>query len=98
MEGSGAPGEEPLVSDTQASVSQQPNAIAKSQLWPGIALAGLLCVQDAGNNHFIGLSDGQTQQEKCALFWERGWRRTGGIDDRFRKHDLRGKIERTGFV
>lgn len=68
MEGSSAPGEEPLVSDTQASVSQQPNAIAESQLWPRIALAGLLCVQDAGNNHFIGLSDGETQQEKCALF------------------------------
>lgn len=46
MEGSSAPGEELVVSDTRASVSQQPNAIAKSQLWPRIALAGLLCVQD----------------------------------------------------
>lgn len=68
MEGNSAPGEEPVVSDTQVSVSQQPNAIAKSQLCSRIALAGLLCVQDAGNNHFIGLSDGETQQEKCALF------------------------------
>lgn len=68
MEGSSAPGEELVVSDTQVSVSQQPNAIAKSQPWSKIALAGLLCVQDAGNNHFIGLSDGETQQEKCALF------------------------------
>lgn len=68
MEGSCAPGEELVVSDTQVSMSQQPNAIAKSQLWSRIALAGLLCVQDAGNNNFIGLSDGETQQEKCALF------------------------------
>lgn len=68
VEGSSAPGEELVVSDTQVSVSQQPNAIAKSQPWSKIALAGLLCVQDAGNNHFIGLSDGETQQEKCALF------------------------------
>lgn len=68
VEGSSAPGEEPAVSDTQVSVSQQPNAIAKSQLWSRIALAGLLCVQDTGNNHFIGLSGGKTQQEKCTLF------------------------------
>lgn len=45
MEGSGAAGEELGVSGTQASVSQQPNAIAKSQIWSRIALAGLLCAR-----------------------------------------------------
>lgn len=43
MEGSSAAGEELGVSGTQASMSQQPNAIAKSQLWSRIILAGLLC-------------------------------------------------------
>lgn len=45
VEGSGAAGEELGVSGTQASVSQQPNAIAKSQIWSRIALAGLLCAR-----------------------------------------------------
>lgn len=45
MEGSSAAREGLGVSGTQASMSQQPNAIAKSQVWSRIALAGLLCAR-----------------------------------------------------
>ena len=45
VEGRGATEEELGVSGTQASMSQQPNAIAKSQIWSRIALAGLLCAR-----------------------------------------------------
>lgn len=45
MEGSDATEEELGVSGTQASMSQQANTIAKSQIWSTIALAGLLCAR-----------------------------------------------------
>lgn len=28
-----------------------------------------VCVQDAGTNHVIGLSDGETQRDKCTQVW-----------------------------
>lgn len=73
------------------SMSQQCQAIARRQIGCRIVLAEC-CVQGAGSNHFIVLSSGGTQQEKCVLFWvlhvQKKARKNKRNGDRFRKHDL----------
>lgn len=77
------------------------STIARRQIGRRIVLAEC-CVRGAGSNHFIVLSSGGTQQEKCIRFWVLCVRKKPVKNkkngDRFRKHDLWGKIERAEFV